>query len=656
MNYYLCHFKANKYKFYLITTLLLFLSHISTDLYAQAARTVLNNQSMPDKRIWLFTEPHGMPPWNQATPYGSLYMLDLQENENNPARFSMGTRLLESGITGYIIGTSPGESFNGWKADMMSDFNRNFPAIKMTICVSAGNLNDIVTSVKSYLDVAKNYSNAPMIDGKYVIFTYAPQGTSLSVWKSVRSQLSSAGYNTFFFQDVNINWNNGIPNKSAITSWFQAFDGSYVWTDTNYRNTDNWNNWNWFISLMNSNGNRATLGGMFPAYSRESPNGGYLEDSQGGYKGTYHLREMLQAHLDSHLQWWHISTANDCSEESQLLPSSWWSFSRSDITRLYAYKLGSIPSKPTNSANLYAVSPQHIHLGEALYAESLIVNWDIQTVNSKLELYDGDYNLVTSSEMKPVLAESTGAAVFTNFHVDNLPAKRFFRLKALLFDGNGIEIKSVWGAPICVYETNQSKALRNSNYYVIPANKALPGIIFVSINGNPSLGNATLTVTPPVGTDVRFAEAFQNTKLVYNGTKSQFIQKLSNPYLVSLPTTNYTTAGGEIVNPETTGFYIARIIDTQERVGYSDPIYMSKDATYTKQQKLGEIQFYPNPANENIMFTNPDNRPLIIQIFNLSGNLLLTQTVYNNSLNIKNLSGGLYIMMVNSELYKLVKQ
>lgn len=550
--------------------------------------TTLNNQSMPDNRIWLFTEPHGLPQWNQSTPYGSLYMLDLQEKETDPPRYAIGQRLLDAGITGYSIGTNPGDAFGGWKSATMADFSANFPAIRLAICIASGSVSDIVYSVKSYIDVAKNYSCAAKINNKFVIFTYAPQDSSISVadWQSVRNQLISSGYPTFFFQDVNVNWNNGIPAATDITKWFPVFDGCYIWTDANYRNTTDWSNWNWFISLMNTNGNRPFAGGMLSGYNRESLNGGYMEDSQGGYLGTSHLRAMLQGHLDSRLQWWHISTANDVSEESELLPSSWWNCSRADITRLYAYKSGAMPSKPVTTPHLYAVSPQHLHLGESLYAEALVVNWGTKPVSAQLELYDGDRSLVKTSAMIVINGDSVGAATFDGYVMNALPSRRFFRIKALLYDTAGSMVKSVWGAPICAYAVNQSASLRNCSYYAVPEQKVLPGNVSVSMQGNPALSGATMTISPPDGVTVRFAEALQNTKLILNGTQSQFIQYLATPYSVSVPTASYTVVGGEVVNPDRIGFYMGRIIDDQERVGYSDPVWADQGGVTAVENKV----------------------------------------------------------------------
>lgn len=49
------------------------------------------------------------------------------------------------------------------------------------------------------------------------------------------------------------------------------------------------------------------------------------------------------------------------------------------------------------------------------------------------------------------------------------------------------------------------------------------------------------------------------------------------PYQVAVPVSPRAIIGGEPVAPTVAGFYVARVIDAQERVGYSDPLYVGPD-------------------------------------------------------------------------------
>jgi len=65
--------------------------------------------------------------------------------------------------------------------------------------------------------------------------------------------------------------------------------------------------------------------------------------------------------------------------------------------------------------------------------------------------------------------------------------------------------------------------------------------------------------------------------------------------------------------------------------------------------KKNELSFYPNPAKTEIFITNNSETTLSkVNIFDLTGKLILTKTIKNNeltpSLNITALSSGLYII------------
>lgn len=117
------------------------------------------------------------------------------------------------------------------------------------------------------------------------------------------------------------------------------------------------------------------------------------------------------------------------------------------------------------------------------------------------------------------------------------------------------------------YSTTQ-RARRE--YYSIPAARALPGPVQLTISASPvtSPGSAVATVVPPSGVAVRFAEVLQNARQVRN-------LYAHAPYQVPVPMAAGSIVGGESVAPTAAGLYVARVIDQQERVGYSDPIYVA---------------------------------------------------------------------------------
>jgi heat shock protein HslJ len=74
------------------------------------------------------------------------------------------------------------------------------------------------------------------------------------------------------------------------------------------------------------------------------------------------------------------------------------------------------------------------------------------------------------------------------------------------------------------------------------------------------------------------------------------------------------------------------------------------------EQKLQHIKIYPNPTN-SIIHLNSQNNPIIkIQMFNLMGRLI--KSIKNNleSLNISDLSNGLYILKIETEYGPVTKK
>ena len=80
---------------------------------------------------------------------------------------------------------------------------------------------------------------------------------------------------------------------------------------------------------------------------------------------------------------------------------------------------------------------------------------------------------------------------------------------------------------------------------------------------------------------------------------------------------------------------------------------MPQDAPKTIQ-KL-DLEVFPNPASDLIQFNvdNTNNEELLIQVIDISGKSLISQTKKDQQLNIAGLSSGTYILSVqkNRTLY-----
>jgi hypothetical protein len=72
----------------------------------------------------------------------------------------------------------------------------------------------------------------------------------------------------------------------------------------------------------------------------------------------------------------------------------------------------------------------------------------------------------------------------------------------------------------------------------------------------------------------------------------------------------------------------------------------------------GKISFYPNPVESFIYFRNIPDENSLIRIYKMDGKVMLQSLVSidNNSLNISELEKGFYILSVNNQVFKFIKQ
>ena len=69
------------------------------------------------------------------------------------------------------------------------------------------------------------------------------------------------------------------------------------------------------------------------------------------------------------------------------------------------------------------------------------------------------------------------------------------------------------------------------------------------------------------------------------------------------------------------------------------------------------ISVYPNPASDYIYLTNTDSEKVLISLFTIEGRLLMkTEHSISEPLNISKYPAGLYLIQVNSQTVKFIKQ
>lgn len=85
-------------------------------------------------------------------------------------------------------------------------------------------------------------------------------------------------------------------------------------------------------------------------------------------------------------------------------------------------------------------------------------------------------------------------------------------------------------------------------------------------------------------------------------------------------------------------------------------IYFSNSNSLYDIASQKNINLYPNPSSGRISISNIKSKTLI-SIYNMKGELVMSEIIYHDkSINISNLSNGLYIVKVGNKEFKVVKE
>jgi len=538
---------------------------------AADASAPLTVAPLPGHQVWAHVVPHGLPDFVEpgAPGYGSDFPLDLVPGgpaAPHRALSGMG-RAREAGLTGVQVlqvdGINKGSDFIADWMDQADPTWQDVPSgndFSIAPCLLVNSEDGAVRLISEYAAAAAGRPSAARVGDRLVVFVYAPHALSVAQWVDVRSRLARAALPVFLVGDLQVESSqHGYTVASELVApYLSVFDASWLFDDGTPRI------WPQVRTLLNDH-RQPFAGGVMPGYDREtSAAGGYVDAL-----GTERLRQEWSLAISSGASWTTLVTWNDAVEHTDIKAGSDWNVTRGDVTAFYSAMFRGVPS-PRPRAELYVTTPTYVRLGESPRAEGLVLNGSSGPVTVYTQLVDAErrpWGPVVSTLVEPGTA---GAATIADTAVvTDFPPGRFLRAHTWTQDASGQTVQDVVSAPVLVYDrAEQPSPMLRRQYYSVPAARVLPDPVRLSIQGRPSaITRASVTVGVPPGVDVRFADILHNTRQAGIGYSR-------STWTVTVPQSPSTIIGGQVVSSVPGGFYVGRVIDENERVGYSDPIFV----------------------------------------------------------------------------------
>jgi len=409
--------------------------------------------------------------------------------------------------------------------------------------------NKAYSTIAEYCALAKSRPSAAMQNDSLIIFTYGTNQMAPDAWGRVRQKLKDNGYKTYWMAAAGYNGDIAVLQsfpRDEIAQYFPNFESFYIFgLPLVY--------WNNLVSLFQEF-KKTFGGGIMPGYFRWG--GGNLDP-----KGTSVYRKQWENHLKGNTKWACINTYNDYAENTMVTMNSDWNLTRFDLTRWYSSKFKN-EVVPFKDPRLYVTSPKSIYLKDDYIVEALLINPSSSALTVTVKLVDGNGNIVVSEVTSTVLAGEIGDANI-KLSISAIPELHFLKAIATIKDGTGIVISSLSGAPITVLEKEIQPGIP-SLYYSISSAQVLNGNVGLVLEGKPYKGNqASINISLPINIKPRYVELLHNNLQVKNFFEDSPFSALIPPY------TGWTRDNTDW------GFYIARVTDIENRVGYSNPIYIT---------------------------------------------------------------------------------
>jgi len=228
-------------------------------------------------------------------------------------------------------------------------------------------------------------------------------------------------------------------------------------------------------------------------------------------------------------------------------------------------------------------------------------------------------------------------------------------------NNKGIEITNKTGHPVNLSDYRLSIQFPSGSNYYFPAPYELEGIVqnnesFVVLNPDANFSCYTIN-------QAKFVTAAP--QMTYSG--SQYVElryKSSTVDAIGIPGTNNSSVLGNVslyrkstVGQPTTSFSIA------EWDVYSSNYCQNLGTLSTGEilsAQSNEWKIYPNPVDDGIFVKGKNVEKIALaQILDLSGRIIVSETnpfKNKNSISVKNLSKGVFLLNLDGKVYQLIKK
>lgn len=574
---------------------------------------------MGGRQVWLHSDPHdesnyGFNTDTALTPrYNSFYPLNMVYHCYPYSLPNDFYKIQRAGITAVSVLQSPGVDDGttltkdaGWFYNAAQLGNPAPVKVAMTVLLKSGMIytSQVRPLVSYYLNnlVSARASGAVALTsgGLPIIWTYVDK--SIEAQTLLAQLTDDFGGQAYFVSHMPL-WMSPVQLQTYVTETspsptytpYLPDRSDAVWIFDSRGNLS----WNAVMQMLNppaSSSGVPFAGGSMPSYDRESlMTGGYIDA-----RGTALYREYWEHVLDSQISWSAVITWDDHVEKHAIRPSSDWNWTRADLTAWYSHKLTgqTLSSALASTYNLYVTTPQRIRASDPNWtspnigtcSEGMVINDTDYPVTATITLYDGPVtnNLLwpsnTLGTKTALISPHSVGAVTLDLSLANYvaPASHFLRCVATATCSALGSVKTVTSAPILVLEPSSTMPRiawdtysYRRLYYSIPERNKITGTIPTPIfTANPvvQLGSQS-TISYPPG-NIRFMELLQNTHQAGNmGEPNGHTQ--TTLYVPITQSRTPRIVQGQTISTEPWGFYVTRVIDSEERVGYSDPVYFS---------------------------------------------------------------------------------